>query len=46
MDIHEYQAKERFLAVGIPVPPGEIATTADEAEAIAAKYGGMVMVKA
>jgi succinyl-CoA synthetase beta subunit len=46
MDIHEYQAKERFRAAGIPVPPGEIATTADEAEAIAAKYGGMVVVKA
>jgi succinyl-CoA synthetase beta subunit len=46
MDIHEYQAKERFRAAGIPVPPGEIATTADEAEHIAAKYGGMVVVKA
>lgn len=46
MDIHEYQAKERFRAAGIPVPPGEIATTADEAEAIAAEYGGMVVVKA
>jgi succinyl-CoA synthetase beta subunit len=46
MDIHEYQAKERFRAAGIPVPPGEIATTADEAEAIASKYGGMVVVKA
>jgi len=46
MDIHEYQAKERFRAAGIPVPPGEIATTADEAETIAAKYGGMVVVKA
>ncbi len=46
MDIHEYQAKERFRAAGIPVPPGEIATTPDEAEQIAAKYGGMVVVKA
>ena len=46
MDIHEYQAKERFRAAGIPVPPGEIATTADEAETIASKYGGMVVVKA
>jgi succinyl-CoA synthetase beta subunit len=46
MDIHEYQAKERFRTAGIPVPPGEIATTADEAEHIAAKYGGMVVVKA
>jgi len=46
MDIHEYQAKERFRAAGIPVPPGEIATTPEEAETIAAKYGGMVVVKA
>lgn len=46
MDIHEYQAKERFRVAGIPVPPGEIATTADEAEAIAAKYASVVVVKA
>ncbi len=46
MDIHEYQAKERFRAAGIPVPPGEIATTPEEAETIAAKYGGTVVVKA
>jgi succinyl-CoA synthetase beta subunit len=46
MDIHEYQAKERFVAAGIPVPPGRIATTADEAESIAAEFGGPVMVKA
>jgi succinyl-CoA synthetase beta subunit len=46
MNIHEYQAKERFRAAGMPVPPGEIATTPDEAEAIARKYGQMVVVKA
>ena len=46
MDIHEYQAKERFRAAGIPVPPGEIATTPEQAETIAAGYGGMVVVKA
>jgi len=46
MDIHEYQAKERFRAAGMLVPPGEIATTADEAEAIAETYGGVVVVKA
>ncbi|HBV07026.1 MAG TPA: ADP-forming succinate--CoA ligase subunit beta [Gemmatimonadetes bacterium] len=46
MDIHEYQAKERFALSGIPVPPGKIATTADEAEEIAVSYGGAVMVKA
>jgi len=46
MNIHEYQAKEIFRAHGIPVPPGEIATTAEEAERIATQYGGMVVVKA
>jgi len=46
MDIHEYQAKERFALAGIPVPPGRVATTPDEAEAIAIEYGRAVMVKA
>lgn len=46
MDIHEYQAKERFALAGIPVPPGQVATTADQAEAIAEEYGRAVMVKA
>ncbi len=46
MNIHEYQAKEIFRAEGIPIPPGEIATTAAEAEAIAKKLGGTVVVKA
>ncbi|MEJ2207060.1 MAG: ADP-forming succinate--CoA ligase subunit beta [Gemmatimonadota bacterium] len=46
MNIHEYQAKERFRAAGMPVPPGEIATTPEEAEALAGKYGQMVVVKA
>ncbi|MDR0787526.1 MAG: ADP-forming succinate--CoA ligase subunit beta [Gemmatimonadota bacterium] len=46
MNIHEYQAKEIFRGHGIPVPPGEIATTPEEAAAIAEKFGGMVVVKA
>ena len=46
MNIHEYQAKEILRAHGIPVPPGEIATTPQEAEKIAARYGGPVVVKA
>ncbi len=46
MNIHEYQAKEIFRAAGIPIPPGEVATTAAEAEAIARKFGGTVVVKA
>ena len=46
MDIHEYQAKEIFRSAGIPVPPGEVATTPEEAERIAHELGGTVVVKA
>ena len=46
MNIHEYQAKEILRAHGVPVPPGEVATTPEEAERIAAAFGGMVVVKA
>ncbi|WKW12209.1 ADP-forming succinate--CoA ligase subunit beta [Pseudogemmatithrix spongiicola] len=46
MNIHEYQAKEILRGYGVPIPPGEIATTPAEAEAIATKYGTAVMVKA
>ncbi len=46
MNIHEYQAKELLRAQGVPIPPGEVATTPAEAEAIATKYGTAVMVKA
>lgn len=46
MNIHEYQAREILRAHGVPVPPGAIATTPEEAERIATQYGGMVVVKA
>ncbi|MEO7455765.1 MAG: ADP-forming succinate--CoA ligase subunit beta [Gemmatimonadaceae bacterium] len=46
MNIHEYQAKDILRAAGVPIPPGEIATTPEEAEAIAKKLGGLVVVKA
>ena len=46
MNIHEYQAKEIFRNYGIPIPPGEVATTPEEAEAIARKFGTTVVVKA
>ena len=46
MNIHEYQAKEIFRAAGIPIPPGDVATTPAEAESIARKFGGTVVVKA
>jgi succinyl-CoA synthetase beta subunit len=46
MNIHEYQAKEILRAHGIPVPPGRVATTPEQAEAIARELGGRVVVKA
>ena len=46
MNIHEFQAKDLLRAEGVPIPPGEVATTAEQAEAIAKKIGGMVVVKA
>ena len=46
MNIHEYQAKDILRAEGVPIPPGEVATTPEQAEAIATKLGGMVVVKA
>jgi succinyl-CoA synthetase beta subunit len=46
VNIHEYQAKEIFRRHGIPVPPGEVATTPAEAEQIARRFGGTVVVKA
>jgi succinyl-CoA synthetase beta subunit len=46
MNIHEYQAKEILRSHGIPVPPGEVATSPAEAEEIARSYGGSVVVKA
>ena len=40
MNFHEYQAKELFAEVGIPVPAGQIARTADEAVEAARALGG------
>ncbi|MFN2334200.1 MAG: ATP-grasp domain-containing protein, partial [Wenzhouxiangellaceae bacterium] len=40
MNFHEYQAKELFAQYGIPVPRGELATSADEAVSAAEKTGG------
>lgn len=43
MKLHEYQGKELFRAVGLPVPKGEVATTADQAAAIAERLGRVVI---
>jgi len=46
VNIHEYQAKDIFRKYGIPIPPGDVATTPEEAEAIARKFGTTVVIKA
>jgi succinyl-CoA synthetase beta subunit len=47
MKIHEYQAKELFAQFGIPTPKGKVATTVDQAVAIAGEIGSWpVVVKA
>ena len=46
MKIHEYQAKAILSQYGIPVPRGEVAFTAEEAEIAAKTIGGSVVVKA
>jgi succinyl-CoA synthetase beta subunit len=46
MNIHEYQARDILSAHGVPVPPGSVASTPEEAERIAAELGGTVVVKA
>ena len=46
MKVHEYQAKEVLARYGVPVPNGRVASTPDEASAIAADLGTPVAVKA
>ncbi|MBI1758209.1 MAG: ADP-forming succinate--CoA ligase subunit beta [Actinobacteria bacterium] len=46
MDLFEYQARNLFAKHGVPVLPGAVARTADEARAIATQLGGQVVVKA
>jgi len=46
MNLHEYQARELLRRAGIPVPPGDVATTPKEAKAVAERLGGRVVVKA
>ena len=46
MDLFEYQARDLFESHQIPVLAGAVASTPEEAELIAAKIGGKVVVKA
>jgi len=46
VDLYEYQGKELFRRVGIPVSDGRLATTPGEARQAAEVLGGPVVVKA
>ena len=46
MKLHEYQSKQLFALHGVPIPRGQVATTAAEAKAAAAELGGEAVVKA
>ena len=46
MDLYEYQGKELFRRLGIPVSEGRLATSPEEARVAAQDLGGQVVVKA
>jgi len=46
MNLHEYQGRTLFRAAGIPMPDGDVASTPSEAESIARRLGGTVVIKA
>ena len=46
MNLIESQAKALFAKAGLPVPKGKVASTPEEAKAIAEELGGRVVIKA
>ncbi|MGB8692516.1 MAG: ATP-grasp domain-containing protein, partial [Steroidobacteraceae bacterium] len=44
MNLHEYQSKKILSAYGVPVPAGQVAASAAEAEAAAQALGGALWV--
>ena len=46
MDLFEYQARDLFESLNVPVLAGAVASTPEEAEKAAASMGGKVVVKA
>jgi succinyl-CoA synthetase beta subunit len=45
VNLHEYQAKRLFAQYGVLIPNGKVASTPDQARAIARELGGHVVVK-
>jgi succinyl-CoA synthetase beta subunit len=50
MNIHEYQAKQLLRGFGVPIPPGEAVTSADQAQTVAERLiaagASLLVVKA
>jgi succinyl-CoA synthetase beta subunit len=46
VNLHEYQGRQLFRAAGIAMPDGEVVSDPAEAEAVARRLGGPVVVKA
>jgi succinyl-CoA synthetase beta subunit len=46
VDLYEYQAKDLFGAHGVPVLPGRVVSTSEQARAAAVELGSAVVVKA
>jgi succinyl-CoA synthetase beta subunit len=46
VNLHEYQARALLKSAGIAMPDGDVASTPSEAESIARRIGGPVVVKA
>ena len=46
VNLHEYQARALLKAAGIPMLDGDVASTPTEAESIARRLGGTVVIKA
>jgi succinyl-CoA synthetase beta subunit len=46
VNLHEYQARTLLKAAGIPMLDGDVASTPTEAETIARRLGGKVVIKA
>jgi succinyl-CoA synthetase beta subunit len=46
VNLHEYQARALLKAAGIPMLDGDVASTPTEAESIARRLGGKVVIKA
>ncbi len=46
MNLHEYQGRELFARYGLPMLPGQVAGTPEEARDVATSLGGTVVIKA